>query len=137
LVAGKTVHSLENGIMDKIKSYRDLQIWQKAVDLAVHVYQITETFPKSEVYGLASQMRRAAVSVASNIAEGHSRSQAELSRFLSIARGSLAELETQLEIAQRIGYLLQKDHVALSEETNALGRQVNVFHQRVDATLNH
>lgn len=123
--------------MDKIKSYRDLHIWQKAVDLAVHVYQITETFPKSEVYGLASQMRRAAVSVASNIAEGHSRSQAELSRFLSIARGSLAELETQLEIAQRIGYLSQKDHAALSEETNALGRQVNVFHQRVDATLNH
>jgi four helix bundle protein len=135
LVAGKTVHSLENGIMDKIKSYRDLQIWQKAVDLAVHVYQITETFPKSEVYGLASQMRRAAVSVASNIAEGHSRSQAELSHFLSIARGSLAELETQLEIAQRIGYLSQKGYSALSEETDSLGRQVNVFHQRVDATL--
>jgi four helix bundle protein len=137
LVAGKTVHSLENGIMDKIKSYRDLQIWQKAVDLAVHVYQITETFPKSEVYGLASQMRRAAVSVASNIAEGHSRSQAELSRFLSIARGSLAELETQLEIAQRIGYLSHKDHTSLSEETNTLGRQINVFHQRVAATLKH
>ena len=123
--------------MDKIKSYRDLQIWQKAVDLAVHVYRITESFPKSEMYGLTNQMRRASVSVASNIAEGHSRSQAELSRFLSIARGSLAELETQMEIAQRIGYLSQKDHAALSEETNTLGRQVNVFHQRVDATLAH
>ncbi len=122
--------------MDKIKSYRDLQIWQKAVDLAVHVYQITETFPKSEVYGLANQMRRAAVSVASNIAEGHSRSQAELSHFLSIARGSLAELETQIEIAKRIDYLSPTQNTQLLDETDILGRQINVFHQRVDATLN-
>ncbi|HTP11856.1 MAG TPA: four helix bundle protein [Anaerolineae bacterium] len=126
---------MERGIIDKIKSYRDLQIWQKAVELAVHVCQITEMFPKSEVYGLAGQVRRAAVSIPSNIAEGHSRSQAELSRFLSIARGSLAELETQMKIAQRIGYLSQKDHTVLFEETNTLGRQINVFHQRVDATL--
>jgi four helix bundle protein len=123
--------------MDKIKSYRDLQIWQKAVELAVHVYQITEAFPKSEVYGLTSQMRRAAVSVASNIAEGHSRSQAELSRFLAIARGSLAELETQMEIAKRIDYLSPTQHAELLDETDILGRQINVFHQRVDATLNH
>ena len=82
-------------------------------------------------------MRRAAVSVASNIAEGHSRSQAELSRFLSIARGSLAELETQLEIAKRIDYLSPTQYTQLLDETDILGRQVNVFHQRVDATLNH
>ena len=123
--------------MDKIKSYRDLQIWQKAVDLAVHVYQMTEAFPKSEVYGPANQMRRAAASVASNIAEGHSRSQAELSRFLSIARGSLAELETQVEIAQRISYLSPVQHTELLDETNTLGKQINVFHQRVNATLEH
>jgi four helix bundle protein len=122
--------------MDKIKSYRDLQVWQKAVELAVHIYRTTESFPKSEMYGLTNQMRRAAVSIASNIAEGHSRSQAELSRYLTIARGSLSELETQLEIALRIKYLAEKDCAELSEEMSILGRQLNVFHQRVDATLN-
>jgi four helix bundle protein len=70
------------------------------------------------------------------LAEGYHRSQAELRHFLEIARGSLAELETQTEIALRIGYLPQKDHSALLEEANTLGRQLNVFHQRVDATLN-
>jgi four helix bundle protein len=119
---------------EKIKSYRDLQIWQKAVELAVHIYRITESFPKSEMYGLTNQMRRAAVSIASNIAEGHSRSQAELSRYLTIARGSLAELETQLEIALRIRYLGEEDCAALSEEISILGRQLNVFHQRVNSS---
>jgi four helix bundle protein len=68
--------------MDKIKSFRDLMVWQRAVDLAVHIYKATEQFPKSEMYGWTNQMRRAGVSVASNIAEGYNRSQAELSHFL-------------------------------------------------------
>ena len=118
--------------MDKIKSYRDLQVWQRAVELAVHIYQTTEAFPKSETYGLSNQMRRAAVSIASNIAEGYGCSEAELARYLTMARGSLAELETQSEIAKRIGYLSDKDHTELSEEFNVLGRQLNVFHQRVN-----
>jgi len=118
--------------MDKIKSYRDLQVWQRAVELAVHIYQTTEAFPKSETYGLSNQMRRAAVSIASNIAEGYGRSEAELARYLTMARGSLAELETQLEIAQRVGYLSAKDHTDLSEESSVLGRQLNVFRQRVN-----
>jgi four helix bundle protein len=122
--------------MDKIKSFRDLLVWQRAVDLAVHIYKVTEQFPKSEMYGLTNQMRRASVSVASNIAEGYNRSQAELRHFLEIARGSLAELETQLEIAQRIGYL-PPAYTDLLAEINTLGRQLNVFYQRVDATLNH
>ena len=122
--------------MDKIKSFRDLVVWQRAVDLAVLIYRTTEQFPKSEMYGLTNQMRRASVSVASNIAEGYNRSQAKLRHFLEIARGSLAELETQLEIAQRIGFLPLPDHAALLEEINILGRQLNVFYQRVDATLN-
>lgn len=117
--------------MDKIKSYRDLQVWQRAVELAVPIYRITETFPKSEIYGLASQMRRAAISIASNIAEGYGRSEPELARYLTMARGSLAELETQAEIAKRIGYLAITEHTGLSEEINILGRQLNVFHQRV------
>ncbi len=122
--------------MDKIKSFRDLMVWQHAVDLTVHIYKATDQFPKSEMYGLTNQMRRAGVSVASNIAEGYNRSQAELSHFLEIARGSLAELETQLEIARRISYLSQTDYDSLLEEINILGRQLNVFHQRVAATLN-
>jgi four helix bundle protein len=122
---------------DKIKSFRDLLVWQRAVDLAVLIYKATEQFPKSEMYGLTNQMRRASVSVASNIAEGYNRSQAELHHFLEISRGSLAELETQLEIAQRIGFLRAQSHADLLAEINTLGRQLNVFYQRVDATLNH
>ena len=113
--------------MDKIKSYRDLQVWQRAVELAVHVYRVTEAFPKSEMYGLTSQMRRAAVSIASNIAEGYGRSEPELARYLTMARGSLAELETQLEIAQRIGYLSAKDHTDLSEEIASLAANSTSF----------
>jgi four helix bundle protein len=122
--------------MDKIKSFRDLVVWQRAVDLAVLIYKTTEQFPKAEMYGLTNQMRRASVSVASNIAEGYNRSQAELRHFPEIARGSLAELETQLEIAQRIGLLPPQVYADLLAEINTLGRQLNVFYQRVDATLN-
>ena len=86
-------------------SYRDLKVWQLGVDIALEVYRITSDFPKSEQYGLTSQLRRAAVSIASNIAEGHARrTQKELQRFLSIAKGSLAELETQLIIARELGF---------------------------------
>jgi four helix bundle protein len=123
--------------MDKIKSFRDLVVWQRAVDLAVHVYKVSEQFPKSEMYGLTNQMRRASVSVASNIAEGYNRPQAELRHFFEIARGSLAELETQLEIAPRIGFLPPQTYTDLLAKINTLGRQLNVFYHRVDATLNH
>ncbi|MFN2187476.1 MAG: four helix bundle protein [Candidatus Promineifilaceae bacterium] len=91
--------------MTEIRNYRDLDIWQRAVNIAVLVYQLTNDFPQSELYGLTSQMRRSAVSIASNIAEGHSRSSREFVQFLSIARGSVSELETQIEIASRIGLL--------------------------------
>ncbi len=85
-------------------TYRDLLVWQKAKALAVEVYRATEAFPKSELFGLTSQMRKAAVSVASNIAEGQGRgSKPDFSKFLCIARGSLLELETQLEIALELG----------------------------------
>ncbi len=83
-----------------IKSYRDLLTWQKAMDLAKGVYRLTRKLPKEETYGLVSQMRRAAVSVPSNIAEGHARNTpGEFAQFLGQARGSLAELETQLLLA--------------------------------------
>nr|WP_298249125.1 four helix bundle protein [uncultured Halomonas sp.] len=89
-----------------MRKHQQLRVWQEAMKLVVAVYAITSSFPVSERYGLVSQMQRAAVSVPSNIAEGAARgSKADFLRFLYIARGSLSELETQLQIAQRLGYL--------------------------------
>jgi len=98
-------------------SYRDLIVWQKAKKLAVHVYQQTECFPKSETYGLTSQMRRAAVSVVSNIAEGQGRlTTGEFQQFLGHSRGSLLELETQLEIACELRLLEENSYETLVQE---------------------
>ncbi|KPJ75170.1 MAG: hypothetical protein AMS14_04125 [Planctomycetes bacterium DG_20] len=89
-----------------IKTYRDLVAWQKAISLAEIVYGATRDFPETERFGLVSQMRRAAVSVPANIAEGHGRGRkAEFRRFLGIARGSLFELQTHAELARRLGWL--------------------------------
>ncbi len=86
--------------------YRELKVWQLGVDLAIDVYRLTNDFPKSELYSLTSQLRRAAVSIPSNIAEGHARkTQREMQRFANIAKGSLAELETQLIIAGKLGFV--------------------------------
>jgi four helix bundle protein len=88
-----------------VKSFRDLVVWQKSIQMAVLVYKLTQGFPKDELYGLTSQMRRAAVSVASNIAEGHGRnSTKEYLRFLGISRGSNYELQTQIEIAKSLSF---------------------------------
>lgn len=89
--------------MPPINSYRDLEVWQKAMNLAQLCYQSTEGFPKREIYGLASQIRRASVSIASNVAEGHSRrSRPAYLNHLSIALGSQSEVETQIELASRL-----------------------------------
>jgi len=88
------------------QNYRDLIAWQKAMDLVEMVYQATKRFPKEETYALTSQLRRAAVSIPSNIAEGQGRASIkEFHNFLSIAHGSVREVETQIMIAQRLGYL--------------------------------
>ena len=88
------------------KSYEDLVVWQKAVDLAEKIYANTNNFPKSEIYGITSQIRRSSVSIASNIAEGCARSSnKDFARFIFIALGSAAELKTQYIIAKRIGYV--------------------------------
>ena len=90
----------------EIRSYRDLKVWQLGIDLVCQVYGITKFFPKSEIYGLTSQLQRAAVSVPSNVAEGHARgSSREFLHFLTISLGSLAELETQLSIALHLKYV--------------------------------
>ena len=89
-----------------VVSFRDLRVWQVGMDLVQHVYQLTAGFPPSESYGLVAQIRRAAVSIPSNIAEGHGRQhRRDYAQFLSMAQGSLAELETQLEIAHRLSYV--------------------------------
>lgn len=107
-------------------SYRDLVAWQKAIDLVVSVYHATDTFPRHEIYGLTSQLRRAAVSVPSNIAEGQGRkSPREFRHYLHNAIGSLMEIETQLTIAQRLGYLQEPSTKSLLAQTNEIGRIAN------------
>ena len=109
-----------------IKSYEDLIVWQKALDLAEEVYRATRQFPKDELYGLTSQMRRAAVSVASNIAEGHERhSRGEFLQFLGHARGSLAELETQARLAVRLGFVVSSVNEDLTAHSAEVGRLLN------------
>ena len=108
-----------------IRSYRDLVVWQKDIDLVEEVYRLTAQFPNYERYGLAGQMQRAAVSVPSNIAEGHERHHLnEYLQHLSIALASLAEVETQLEIARRLKYVAQNDSDQIEKQTDSLGRQI-------------
>jgi four helix bundle protein len=113
-------------------SYRDLRIWQEAVDLALVIYRVTAEFPKHELYGLTSQMRRAAVSISSNIAEGkgHS-SDGDFARFLFHARGSLLELQTQVVIAKKLDYLARGEAEKLVCVTDELGRGLNGLIQAV------
>jgi four helix bundle protein len=107
-------------------AYRDLIAWRKATQLAVEIYRVTQKFPKDELYGLTSQMRRAAVSVASNIAEGKGHySRKEFAQFLYRARGSLLELETQLFIARELQYLEPLAFRRMEDRTNELGRILN------------
>jgi len=106
-------------------SFRDLRVWQQSMELAVRVYRGTETFPHHELYGLASQMRRAAISVPSNIAEGkgHS-SDKDFRRFLFHARGSLMELETQIVLASKLQYLLPEQFHNLQELATQVGKSL-------------
>ena len=104
-----------------VQSFRDLVVWQRSLQTAVSVYRLTQKFPREEMYGLTSQMRRAAVSVPSNIAEGHGRlSTGEYRQFLGVVRGSNFELQTQLEIARALGIGDSK----LIDETEGLSHQV-------------
>jgi four helix bundle protein len=106
--------------------YQDLCAWQKAMDMVVEVYRQTQDFPKPEIYGIVAQMRRAAVSVASNIAEGKGRSSdKDFVLFLTHARGSVLELETQITIAARLGYLQAERSTVLTGMTAEVGKVLN------------
>lgn len=109
-----------------IQSYRDLEVWKKSIQLIKSCYLLTDKFPKTETYGISSQLRRSVVSVAANIAEGHSRSSTkEFIRFIDIAYGSLAETETHLIIACELGYITASDIENILVKSAEIGRMLN------------
>ena len=109
-----------------VKSYQELETWRVAMKLVAEVYRVSKSFPKEEAYGLTNQLRRAAVSIPSNIAEGQGRSStADFLRHLSIARGSLYEVETQVLIAAQLDYLTAQEVSELTELTTSVGRLIN------------
>lgn len=119
----------------KIKDYRDLIVWQKSIELVVIVYKLTENFPKTELYGLASQMRRAAISVPSNIAEGQRRgSRKDFRHFLLTAFASGAELETQIEITKRLAFGQGFNYAELDNLLAEVMRMLNVLTARLQTT---
>ena len=104
------------------RDFRKIEAYQLAIDLAERVYRTTKSYPKHEIFGIVSQMRRAAISIASNIAEGAvRRTIKDYLRFLYIAMGSLAELECQIEISKRLGYLSENDHQEIEALRNKTG----------------
>ena len=106
------------------RDFRQLIVWQKAMEMVTEIYKATRSFPKEELYGLTSQIRRSAVSIPSNIAEGQGRNtKGEFLQFLGIAKGSLCELETQILIAKNLGYIATTD--ALEERINEVARLLN------------
>jgi four helix bundle protein len=110
----------------KVKNYQELIVWQKAMDLVEEIYSSTRSFPKEEVYALTNQVRRAGVSIASNIAEGQGRqTTADFCRHLSIAYGSLREAETQILIAHRLDYLSESATQYLMQMAGEVGRLLN------------
>lgn len=110
----------------EVLSYRDLRVWQRAMDLAVQCYELTKRFPRSETYGLINQLQRAAVSVPSNMAEGRARQHSgEFLQHLSIAHGSLAEVETLTQIAARLKYVSDQQADEVFGKTAEIGRMLN------------
>ena len=111
---------------EPIKSHRDLIVWQKAVQLVVHLYGVTKAFPKEETYGLTSQIRRAATSIPANIAEGQGRRlSGEYQQFLGFARGSLWELDTHIEVSFQLAYLNEEQYKELRDKMDEVGRMLN------------
>ena len=115
-------------------NHKELKVWQRSVDLATVIYQLTKVFPKEETYGLTQQLRRSVVSVSSNIAEGAGRkSDKEFGYFLNLAYGSLYELETQLLIASKLGYLEAGDVEPVDLEIQELQKMIFVLLRNLEA----
>lgn len=108
-----------------MRPHEKLDVWNKGIDFVIAIYKLTESFPKEEKFGLTSQIRRAAVSIPANIAEGAARhSEKEFLRYLSIAQGSASELATELLIAQRLSYIDEESYAKLSNDLDEIGRMV-------------
>lgn len=119
--------------MTQIKTYRDLVVWQKSMALVTEVYKLSKSFPKDEVYGLTSQMRRCAVSIPSNIAEGYGRnSTSDYARFLRVAAGSLYELQTQIEIAMNLQYLGEVEFDEMYESSREVERMLSSLSRKLN-----
>lgn len=116
-----------------MQSFRDFKVWEKAHELALEVYRATYRFPREELYGLTSQLRRSAVSVPSNIAEGCCRTKGDFARFLQIAAGSASELEYQLLLAKDLALLPAPDADALSNQTTEVKRMLTALLTKVSA----
>ena len=117
--------------MNEIKSYKDLLIWKKGITIVKLVYQLVKTFPQEEMYALSSQLKRASVSIPSNIAEGYGRNtDKSFSHFLDIARGSLFEIETQLIIAKELGFITNLELLNQIEEES---KMINAFSKTLKA----
>lgn len=120
----------------EINYYTDLKVWQRSMDLAVTIYQKVRILPKEELFGLSDQMRRAVVSIPSNIAEGQQRnSLKEYIHFLYLAKGSLAELETQLLLCERLGYISIDQTEPMKKECAEIGKMLNVLIKRLQDKL--
>lgn len=118
--------------MAEVNTFRDLQIWQKSMSMVTSIYQTTSSFPKSEMFSLTSQIRRSAVSVPSNIAEGFGRrSLGDYLRFLQIAFGSLFELQTQIEIAANLNYLQKTEFDQLYSQSREIERMMSSMIQKL------
>ena len=116
-------------------SYKELRVWQKAMELVVETYKLCEFLPKEETYGLSDQMRRAAVSIPSNIAEGQARkNKKEFIHFLYIAQGSLAELLTQLEICVRLGFIEQETTAKVENYAEEAGKMITNLMKNLQQT---
>lgn len=121
-----------------VSSYRDLQVWKTAMEVAKHVYRLAAAFPRHEVYGLTSQIQRAAVSIPANIAEGHAReSTKEFLHPLSIARGSLAELETLTVLAEDLGYCPQGDTRSILSQCAEVSRMLAGLRRSLRQRIDH
>ena len=118
---------------EKVKSYKDLLVWQKGITLVKEVYKLTQTFPDAEKFGLVSQMRRAAVSIPSNIAEGQTRhTRKEFIQFLSHSEGSVAELETQVILGVELGYCTQPQTAKISDLTTELSKMLDSLRRKLE-----
>ena len=123
--------------MPDVGSHRDLVVWQKSMDLVVRCYEVSADFPKSETYGLTSHLRRAAVSVPANIAEGHGRGTPKsFVSFIWIANGSLTELETHILIAERLGYLQSESTAPVLQAAREIGRMLVGLRRSLEARFN-